>query len=69
VFGYSNEVMSYIPSATIIREGGYEGARSQMVRGMPNTWKPNIEAIILQEVVKLAEQAELPVPENNSYDN
>jgi neutral ceramidase len=65
VFGYSNEVMSYIPSATILKEGGYEGARSQMVRGMPGTWKPGIEGIILQEVLKLAEEAGVPVPLNN----
>ena len=65
VFGYSNDVMSYIPSATILREGGYEGDSSQKVRGMPATWDPAIENIIMQEVLKLAEQAEVPVPLNN----
>lgn len=63
VFGYSNDVMSYIPSATILREGGYEGASSQKVRGMPSTWKPIIETLILEEVMRLAERAELPVAE------
>jgi hypothetical protein len=62
VFGYSNDVMSYIPSATIVREGGYEGESSQMVRGMPNTWQANIEAIILHEATRLAEQAGVPIP-------
>lgn len=28
VLGYSNDVMGYIPSATILGEGGYEGAIS-----------------------------------------
>lgn len=63
VFGYSNDVMSYMPSATILREGGYEGASSQKVRGMPSTWKPVIETLILREVLRLAEQAELPIAE------
>lgn len=62
VLGYSNDVMSYIPCATILREGGYEGARSQMVRGMPSTWKANIETKILQEVLRLAEQAKVAIP-------
>lgn len=39
VLGYSNDVMAYIPSATILGEGGYEGATSQMVYGLPGTWK------------------------------
>jgi neutral ceramidase len=69
VMGYSNDVMSYIPTARIIREGGYEGAHSQMVRAMPNTWKPNIEIMILSEVLKMAEelglsQAEYPLMRN-----
>jgi neutral ceramidase len=63
VFGYSNDVMSYIPSATILREGGYEGASSQKIRGMPSTWKPVIETLILEEVIRLAQQAELPIAE------
>lgn len=37
VLGYSNDVMAYIPNSTILREGGYEGALSQMVYGLPGT--------------------------------
>jgi neutral ceramidase len=62
VFGYSNDVMSYIPSATILREGGYEGDGSQMIRGMPSTWQAKIEAIILHEASLLAEQCGVPIP-------
>jgi neutral ceramidase len=60
VFGYSNDLMSYIPSATIIREGGYEGASSQRGYGMPGIWSESIETIILQEMTKLAEQNGIP---------
>jgi len=60
VMAYSNDVMAYIPSVTILEEGGYEGYVSQMVYGLPNTWKPGIEAMILGEVAKLTELAGVP---------
>ncbi|MBD3627284.1 neutral/alkaline non-lysosomal ceramidase N-terminal domain-containing protein [Cyclobacterium sp.] len=56
VMGYSNDVMAYIPSTTILREGGYEGASSQMVYGLPSTWASNIEIDILHEFLRLADQ-------------
>ena len=54
VMGYSNDVMSYIPTAKIIKEGGYEAKTSQQAYGLPSTWKPQIEEMILKEVVTLA---------------
>ena len=57
MFGYSNDVMAYIPTATILREGGYEGESSQMVYGLPAKWASEIETIILYEMVKLAQEA------------
>jgi hypothetical protein len=62
VLGYSNDVMAYIPTAAILREGGYEGASSQMVYGLPSPWRADIETLILQEVLQLAKQSEVPVP-------
>jgi len=61
--GYSNDVMSYIPSARILREGGYEGSQAQIVYGLPATWKADIEAVITNEVLKLADQAGFSQPE------
>lgn len=60
VMGYSNDVMGYIPSATILQEGGYEGASSQMVYGLPSIWAPEIPNLIDQEITRLAEQVGLP---------
>ena len=57
VIACSNDVMGYIPSATILEEGGYEGLVSQMVYGLPNTWKAGIDSLIIKEVVRLADQA------------
>jgi hypothetical protein len=56
VLGYSNDVMAYIPSETILKEGGYEGASSQMVYGHPAPWAPGLQQHILNEVEKLAEK-------------
>lgn len=64
VMGYSNDVMAYIPSATILREGGYEGETSQMVYGLPSTWASSIEIRILNELVRLA--AEVGVSQEES---
>ena len=54
VMGYSNDVPAYIPSVTILREGGYEGESSQRVYGMPSIWSEEIEPMIYQEMKKLA---------------
>lgn len=60
VMAYSNDVMAYIPSVKILEEGGYEGYVSQQVYGLPNTWKPALESMIIQEIIQLAEQVDIP---------
>lgn len=54
VWAYSNDVMSYIPTAEILAEGGYEAERSQTWYGMPGKWRPTIEQKILDTVAKEA---------------
>lgn len=61
VLGYSNDVMAYIPSEKILKEGGYEGASSQIAFGLPAPWKDNIETLIITEVDRLAGVAGIPV--------
>lgn len=63
VMGYSNDVMSYIPSARILREGGYEGASGQIVYGLPGMWGADIETKIIQKILDLAEESGIPVQE------
>jgi len=62
VLGYSNDVMAYIPTLAILREGGYEGETSQIVYGLPGTWKANIETLIIQQALKLAKEVGLKFP-------
>ena len=59
VMGYSNDVMGYIPSSTILTEGGYEAASSQIVYGLPGVWAPTIEIQLLNEIIHLAEKVGL----------
>jgi hypothetical protein len=54
VFGYSNDVMAYIPSETVLKEGGYEGTRSPV---FTTAWNMNIQKSILEEMTRLAVKA------------
>ena len=54
VASYSNDVMAYVPSRRVLREGGYEGARSMIYYGLPTTWAPSIEETIVTEVTRQA---------------
>src|SRR4029453_5233248 len=50
---YANEVPGYIPTARIIREGGYEGDTSHMAYFLPAPLQPQMEI----ELTALIEQA------------
>ena len=50
VAGYSNDVMAYIPSQRILKEGGYEAFDSMYYYGLPASWAPNTEEKILAAV-------------------
>jgi len=54
VMGYANDVMSYIPTVTVLEEGGYEGDTSQFIYDMPAKWQPSIEKRVLNAVRELA---------------
>lgn len=54
VMGYSNDMMSYIPSVRVLKEGGYEGETAQILYGMPAKWQDDIEQRILDALKELA---------------
>ncbi|HVJ68745.1 MAG TPA: neutral/alkaline non-lysosomal ceramidase N-terminal domain-containing protein [Caulifigura sp.] len=54
VAGYSNDVMAYVPSERVLKEGGYEGATSMLYYALPSPWAPGLEDKIVTEVRKLA---------------
>ena len=69
VMGYSNDVMSYIPSVRVLREGGYEGAESQIVYGLQSTWSADIQNRIISTVLRLADEAGVTLPESPLLEN
>ena len=53
VAGYSN-LCSYIPSARMFKEGGYEVIDSMIYYDLPGPYKPEIEERIIDKVHELA---------------
>jgi neutral ceramidase len=52
VMAYANDVMAYIPSERVLKEGGYEGASSMIYYGLPSLWSNKCEAAIVAEVMR-----------------
>ena len=50
VTAYANDVMAYIPSVRVLKEGGYEGGGAMVYYGIPSAWSPKVEAMIVTEV-------------------
>ena len=56
VTAYANDVMAYIPSARVLKEGGYEGATAMIYYGLPSVWGEKVEDLIMDEVSKQLKQ-------------
>jgi hypothetical protein len=52
---YNNDVFGYVPSARVLREGGYE--TRGMIYGGPGFFAPEVETVLVQKVQELARQA------------
>jgi Neutral/alkaline non-lysosomal ceramidase, N-terminal len=50
VMGYANDVMAYIPSLRVLKEGGYEGGGAMVYYGLPTVWGPRVEELIVAGV-------------------
>jgi neutral ceramidase len=48
VAGYSNDVMSYIPSLRILHEGGYEAEDSMVYYGQPGRFSDQVEEQVFE---------------------
>ena len=55
VSAYCNDVLAYIPSLRVLKEGGYEGATSMIYYGHPTSWSDRIEEDIVAAIVRLAQ--------------
>lgn len=56
VLGYSNDVMGYIPSERVLKEGGYEGLTSMRVYDQPSGWATGLENRISSQASELLKQ-------------
>jgi neutral ceramidase len=56
VTAYANDVMAYIGSARVIKEGGYEGDTSMVYYGQPSKWSTAVEEIIVNKVHELVKE-------------
>jgi hypothetical protein len=57
VAGYSNDVMGYIPSLRVLKEGGYEGGGAMVNYGRPGPLAPEVEEVIARQVHELVGRA------------
>jgi hypothetical protein len=64
ISGYANDVMAYIPSLRVLKEGGYEGDTSMIPYGMPAKWGPAVEKKIVAKVHELVKEVR---PNNASH--
>jgi neutral ceramidase len=53
VAGYSNDVMGYIPSLRVLKEGGYEAGGAMINYGRPGPLAPEVEEVIAKKVNEL----------------
>lgn len=56
VAGYANDVMAYIPSERVLREGGYEGGGAMVYYGLPSVWASGVEDRIVAAVHELTQK-------------
>jgi hypothetical protein len=50
VSAYCNDVMAYIPSLRVLKEGGYEGATAMIYYGLPTAWSERVEEQVIDAV-------------------
>jgi hypothetical protein len=60
VAAYSNDVMSYIPSLRVLREGGYEADDSMIYYGLPGPYDEEVEDHIMNTVHQVMKRVGRP---------
>ncbi len=56
VAGYSNDVMCYIPSLRILKEGGYEAVDSMVYYGQPGPFNDQVEEMVFDAIHSVMER-------------
>lgn len=56
VSAYCNDVMAYIPSERVLKEGGYEGGGAMLYYGRPSPWATGVEEEIFKAIGTIVPQ-------------
>ena len=56
VCGYNNDLLSYVPSARVLKEGGYEGVTGMFEYGHRAPYTDTVEELITKKVAELVEE-------------
>jgi hypothetical protein len=57
VAGYANDVMAYVASERVLKEGGYEADSSMIYYGLPSRWAPGVEDKVVAKARELVNAA------------
>jgi neutral ceramidase len=57
ISAYCNDVMAYIPSERVLKEGGYEGGGAMVYYGQPAVWSDDVEEAIIAAVARRTQEA------------
>jgi neutral ceramidase len=57
ISAYCNDVMAYIPSLRVLKEGGYEGGGAMVYYGQPTVWSDEVEESIIAAVARRIQAA------------
>lgn len=68
IAAYANDVMAYIPSLRVLREGGYEGGGSMLYYGRPAHWAESVEEDIVAAAKRLLDELGGDAPETKPGD-
>jgi hypothetical protein len=53
VTAYANDVMAYIPSLRVLKEGGYEGGGAMVYYAQPGPWSERVEEQVVDAVAEM----------------
>jgi hypothetical protein len=60
VAGYANDLMSYVPSRQILREGGYEAVESMVFYGQPGPYADDVEERVMAGIRAVLKRVGVP---------
>jgi hypothetical protein len=58
VAGYTGEVMCYIPSERVLKEGGYEGGENMIYYGWPGAFAQGVEERVFKAIHRVMKETE-----------